>query len=152
MLFARECTVRCTPGNNALLEQAGSAPMKQGMRLADLISRPAITFYTFSDAIPELKEILAQLPGDRAQEIVEAAEILIKYQGYIERERQVADKLHRLDAIKIAGRFDYEAISALSTEARQKLAKIQPQTIAQAARIPGVSPSDVNILLLLLGR
>lgn len=152
MLFARECTVKCTPANNALLEQAGSAPMKQGMRLADLISRPAITFYTFCDAIPELKEMLAQLPADRAQEIVEAAEILIKYQGYIERERQVADKLHRLDAIKIAGRFDYESIAALSTEARQKLAKIQPQTIAQAARIPGVSPSDINILLLLLGR
>lgn len=150
--FARDCTVKCCEANNEVLERAGSAPMRQGMRLADLIARPDITIRAFAEVLPDLSALIAELPADRRDEIIEAAEILLKYQGYIERERQVADKLHRLDAIKIAGRFDYMSIAALSTEARQKLAKVQPETIAQASRIPGVSPSDVNILLLLLGR
>lgn len=150
--FARTYTVRPTDRNNAILEAAGSAPLRQGTRLADLIARPDITFATFADALPELLALVASLPDDRRQEIIEAAEILIKYRGYIERERENADKLRRLEDIAIEGRFDYPSISALSTEARQKLQRINPRTIGQASRIPGVSPADINILLLLMGR
>lgn len=150
--FARTYTVRPTERNNAILEAAGSAPLRQGTRLADLIARPDITFATFADALPELLALVASLPDDRRQEIIEAAEILIKYRGYIERERENADKLRRLEDIAIEGRFDYPSITALSTEARQKLQRIRPRTIGQASRIPGVSPADINILLLLMGR
>ena len=117
----------------------------------DLISRPELNFEKLADIIPELKEILNR-PQNRREEIIEAAEIRIKYKGYIERERQVAKKTHRLENIKIRGHFNYENINAISTEARQKLMKIQPETLAQASRIPGVSPSDINALLVLMGR
>ncbi|MCC8114809.1 MAG: tRNA uridine-5-carboxymethylaminomethyl(34) synthesis enzyme MnmG [Bacteroidales bacterium] len=150
--FAGQFTVRCTPEINTWLEERGSTPLRQGVKLVDLLSRPGIGFAEAAEAVPQLAALIAEVPQDRRAEIVEAAEILIKYKGYIDRERAVADKLHRLEAISIKGRFDYLAIQAISTEARQKLHRLQPETIAQASRIPGVSPSDINILLLMLGR
>ena len=101
--------------------------------------------------VPPFKAILDKIT-DRKEEIIEAAEVLIKYQGYIDRERMIADKIHRLESIRIKGRFDYNSLNSLSTEARQKLIKIDPETLAQASRIPGISPSDINVLLVLLGR
>ncbi len=148
----RDCQVKPTEAVNSWLESHSSAPLKRGVRLFDILSRPGISLADCMEIEPRLKAAVEALPADRRSEIAEAAEILIKYQGYIDRERQVADKLHRLESIAIAGRFDYLSISALSTEARQKLHKIQPETIAQASRIPGVSPSDINILLMLMGR
>ena len=136
---------------NGALEALGSTPLQYGCKLTDLISRPELSFEKLKDAIPELKEVLNR-PNNRKEEISEAAEIRIKYKGYIERERQVAEKMHRLENIKIRGHFDYENLSAISTEARQKLMKIQPETLAQASRIPGVSPSDINAMLVLMGR
>ena len=136
---------------NGALEALGSTPLQYGCKLTDLISRPELSFEKLQDAIPELKELLNR-PDSRREEISEAAEIRIKYKGYIERERQVAEKMHRLENIKIRGHFDYENLNAISTEARQKLMKIQPETLAQASRIPGVSPSDINAMLVLMGR
>lgn len=136
---------------NSILERLSSTPLQYGCKLADLISRPELSFDKLEDAIPELKEILNR-PGNRREEITEAAEIRIKYKGYIERERLAAEKMHRLENIKIRGHFDYEHLSAISTEARQKLQRIQPTTLAQASRIPGVSPSDINAMLVLMGR
>ena len=136
---------------NGALEALGSTPLQYGCKLTDLISRPELSFEKLKDAISELKELLNR-PQNRREEISEAAEIRIKYKGYIERERQVAEKMHRLENIKIRGHFDYENLNAISTEARQKLAKIQPETLAQASRIPGVSPSDINAMLVLMGR
>ena len=136
---------------NGALEALGSTPLQYGCKLTDLISRPELSFEKLQDAIPELKEMLNR-PKNRKEEISEATEIRIKYKGYIERERLVAEKMHRLENIKIRGRFDYENLSAISTEARQKLMKIQPETLAQASRIPGVSPSDINAMLVLMGR
>ena len=126
-------------------------PLQYGCKLTDLISRPELTFEKLEDAIPELKEILNR-PKNRREEIKEASEICIKYKGYIERERLVAEKMHRLENIRIKGHFNYENLNAISTEARQKLMKIQPETLAQASRIPGVSPSDINAMLVLMGR
>ena len=136
---------------NGILEALHSTPLQYGCKLTDLISRPELTFEKLEDAIPELKELLNK-PKNRKEEISEAAEVRIKYKGYIERERLVAEKMHRLENIKIRGHFDYEHLNAISTEARQKLAKIQPETLAQASRIPGVSPSDINAMLVLMGR
>ena len=136
---------------NGALEALGSTPLQYGCKLTDLISRPELTFDKLEDAIPELKEMLNR-PMNRREEIKEAAEIRIKYKGYIERERLVAEKMHRLENIRIKGHFDYENLNAISTEARQKLMKIQPETLAQASRIPGVSPSDINAMLVLMGR
>lgn len=136
---------------NGALEALGSTPLQYGCKLTDLISRPELSFEKLADAIPELKEKL-NLPRNRQEEISEAAEIQIKYKGYIERERLVAEKMHRLENIRIRGRFNYENLNAISTEARQKLTKIQPETLAQASRIPGVSPSDINAMLVLMGR
>ena len=136
---------------NGALEALGSTPLQYGCKLTDLISRPELSFEKLADAIPELKEKL-NLPRNRQEEISEAAEIQIKYKGYIERERLVAEKMHRLENIRIRGRLDYENLNAISTEARQKLTKIQPETLAQASRIPGVSPSDINAMLVLMGR
>jgi tRNA uridine 5-carboxymethylaminomethyl modification enzyme len=136
---------------NGALEGLGSTPLQYGCKLTDLISRPELTFDKLQDAIPELRELIKSI-DNRQEEISEAAEIRIKYKGYIERERQVAEKMHRLENIKIRGHFDYEHLTALSTEARQKLMKIQPETLAQASRIPGVSPSDINAMLVLMGR
>lgn len=136
---------------NSALEALGSTPLQYGCKLTDLISRPELNFEKLEEVIPELKEMLNRT-HNRREEIAEAAEIRIKYKGYIEREKQVAEKMHRLENIKIRGHFDYENLNAISTEARQKLMKIQPETLAQASRIPGVSPSDINAMLVLMGR
>ncbi|MCH5308245.1 MAG: tRNA uridine-5-carboxymethylaminomethyl(34) synthesis enzyme MnmG [Prevotella sp.] len=136
---------------NGALEAQGTTPLQYGCKLVDLVNRPQLSLAKLSDIIPELKEVLNR-PKNRKEEIAEAAEIRMKYKGYIERERIVADKMHRLENIKIRGHFNYEEMQSLSTEARQKLSKIQPETLAQASRIPGVSPSDINVLLVLMGR
>lgn len=136
---------------NSGLEAMGTTPLKQGVKLVDLIMRPQLDMAKLADLVPALRREIDAIP-DRREEIVEAAEINIKYEGYIDRERMIADKIRRLENIQIKDRFDYSTIQAISTEARQKLARINPETIAQASRIPGISPSDINILLLLMGR
>ena len=136
---------------NGALEAIGSTPLVYGCKLEDLVARPELNFDKLYAIIPELKKKIEQLPN-RQEEIAEAAEIHIKYKGYIERERMVAEKMHRLENIKIKGKFDYPNLTAVSTEARQKLERIQPETLAQASRIPGVSPSDINAMLVLMGR
>ena len=136
---------------NGALEAMGSTPLVYGCKLEDLITRPELNIDKLEEVIPELKEQLARLPN-RREEIKEAAEVHIKYKGYIERERIVADKMHRLENIRIKDHFNYNELQQLSTEARQKLTAINPETLAQASRIPGVSPSDINVLLVLLGR
>ena len=137
---------------NAGLERLGTAPLGHGCKLYDLVLRPQLDLMKLSDLIPALKEELDKVPASRKEEIIEASEILIKYSGYIKREQMIADKISRLESIRIKGKFDYSSIQSLSTEARQKLERIDPETIAQASRIPGISPSDINILLVLLGR
>ncbi|MDE5844366.1 MAG: tRNA uridine-5-carboxymethylaminomethyl(34) synthesis enzyme MnmG [Muribaculaceae bacterium] len=149
--FCKDFSVK-TSVINPILENNGYAPLKQGLKLYDLMLRPEFDIMVLAKMIKPLADQIAQIDDVRRPEIVEAAEILIKYDGYIDRERQTADKLRRLEELKIKDKFDYESISALSTEARQKLAKINPETVGQAKRIPGVSPSDINVLLLLLGR
>ena len=136
---------------NGALEAIGSTPLVYGCKLEDLVARPELDFKKLYKIVPELKAMMEKLPN-RKEEIAEAAEIHIKYKGYIEREQMVAEKMHRLENIKIKGKFDYPNLTAISTEARQKLEKIQPETLAQASRIPGVSPSDINAMLVLLGR
>ncbi len=136
---------------NGYLESIGSSPLHGTAKIVDLIARPGIGLMNLSKQLPALKEIIEQLPN-RKDEITEAAEIKMKYKGYIERERTFAEKMHRLEDIKIKGHFDYASIHDLSTECRQKLERIQPETLAQASRIPGVSPSDINVLLVLMGR
>ena len=148
--FAKEYSIKPSYINGKL-EALGTTPLKQGVKLIDLILRPQLNMIILAELIPALKREIETIPN-RKEEIVEAAEIMIKYQGYIEREKMIADKISRLEHMKIKGRFNYHEIQALSTEARQKLSKIEPETIAQASRIPGISPSDINILLLLLGR
>lgn len=136
---------------NTALEAVGSTPLRFGCKISELVARPQLSFKTLSDMIPELKATLNE-PENRREEIAEAAEIKIKYKGYIERERLAADKMHRLENIKIKGHFNYSSLHEISTEGRQKLERINPETLAQASRIPGVSPSDINVLLVLLGR
>ena len=136
---------------NSGLETLGTTPLQFGCKLAELVNRPQLNLENLSEIIPQLKEVLNR-PINRQAEIREAAEVRMKYKGYIERERMVADKMHRLENIKIRGHFNYEELQGLSTEARQKLTKIQPETLAQASRIPGVSPSDINVMLVLMGR
>lgn len=136
---------------NEGLVKLGTAPLKQGLKLKDLISRPQATINSIAEYVPALKEEINKIPN-RKEEIIEASEIIIKYDGYIKREQLIADKITRLENIKIKGKFNYENILSLSTEARQKLTKIDPETIAQASRIPGISPNDISILLVLLGR
>lgn len=136
---------------NAALESLGTTPLREGCKLIDLVARPQINLQNLSELVPELKQLIASLPN-RNDETAEAAEIKMKYKGYIERERIVAGKMHRLENIKIKGHFNYLEMEQLSTEARQKLAKINPDTLAQASRIPGVSPSDINIMLVLMKR
>ena len=150
--FARACSVR--PDKVAdLLERVESSPLKQNAKLYDLISRPQLGIVLLAETLPELAAwIEANLPADRRDEIIEAAEIRIKYKGYIEREQLLAEKMKRLEDVALRGKLDYPSIKALSTEARQKLERIDPETIGQASRIPGVSPADISILLLLLGR
>lgn len=137
---------------NGYLESLGLSPLKQSQRLYDLILRPQLNIAMLAEQIPHLKEEIEKIEEARREEIVEAAEILIKYQGYIDRERLIAEKISRLENVKLRGKINYMEVNAISTEARQKLTKIDPETVAQAARIPGISPSDINILLLLLGR
>ena len=136
---------------NSALEALGTTPLQFGCKLIDLVNRPQLNLTNLSEIIPQLKEVLNR-PNNRKEEIAEAAEIRMKYKGYIEREKVVAEKMHRLENIKIKGHFNYEELQGLSTECRQKLMKIQPETLAQASRIPGVSPSDINVLLVLMGR
>ncbi len=145
-------TFSCKPKYfNAVLERLGTSPLRQGVKLFDVILRPQVGVWDLVDDILPLKELIDEIPN-RKEEIVEAAEVLIKYSGYIERERLMADKLRRLENISIKDKFDYVNLKSLSTEARQKLDKIRPETIGQASRISGVSPSDVNVLLVLMGR
>ncbi len=136
---------------NPKLEALGTTPLRAGCKLIDLIARPHLNLTNLSEIIPDLKAAL-ETPANRKEEIAEAAEIKMKYKGYIERERLIADKMHRLEDIKIKGRFNYSELHEISTEGRQKLERIDPETLAQASRIPGVSPSDINVILVLLGR
>ena len=136
---------------NPKLEALGTTPLRAGCKLIDLIARPHLNLTNLSEIIPDLKAVL-DAPANRKEEITEAAEIKMKYKGYIERERLIADKMHRLEDIKIKGRFNYSELLEISTEGRQKLERIDPETLAQASRIPGVSPSDINVMLVLLGR
>ena len=136
---------------NPGLEALGTTPLHYGCKLFDLINRPQITVKNIAEHITPLKSVLDTIT-DRKDETIEAAEVLMKYHGYIARERVIADKMQRLESIKIKGKFDYKNMNSLSTEARQKLERINPETLAQAGRIPGVSPSDINVLLVLLGR
>lgn len=160
--FITECPVRAQAVNEAFVrindalgltgtEQA-LQPVKEGCRLKALVLRPQLTIGLLAREFPQLRSVVDALPDDRREEIIEAAEVLIKYDGYIKREQQIADKIKRLESIPLGDRFDYSTITSISTEARQKLERIRPATVAQASRIPGVSPADINILLLLCGR
>ena len=152
--FARNYSMKPALINDAL-EKIGTTSLRQGCKLIEILNRPQVTIENIAEYVPAFQRELEKATSsdqDRKEEILEAAEILIKYQGYIDRERMIAEKLARLESIKIKGKFDYSTIQSLSTEARQKLAKINPETIAQASRIPGVSPSDINVLLVLSGR
>ena len=149
--FSRNYSIRADIFNE-FADSLGTSPLKQGTKLYDLILRPQLSVMSLANVVPALARHLDTIEETRRDEIIEAAEILIKYQGYIDRERQIADKIARLENVKLRGKIVYSDVKALSTEARQKLTRIDPETVAQASRIPGISPSDVNILLLLLGR
>lgn len=149
--FTRNFSLKPALINDAL-EALGTSHLKQGVKLVDLILRPQITIMSLVPYIDALRHEVEKLEDDRRDEIIEAAEILIKYQGYIDREKLVADKIHRLEELRLPSTIDYASMKSLSTEARQKLEKIRPVTVAQASRIPGISPSDINVLLLLMGR
>lgn len=148
--FCRNTSVKPVEINSAL-EKLGTAPLREGCKILDLVARPQITLTNIMQFMPEMRDLLESF-GTRKDEIMEAAEIKIKYKGYIERERIIANKMHRLEDIKIRGHFNYSEIHQISTEGRQKLEAINPETLAQASRIPGVSPSDINVLLVLMGR
>lgn len=148
--FAEEYSVKMND-INGLLESLGTAPLTRGCKLMDLLGRPQLTIDNIAPALPRLRELLDSI-SDRREEIAEEAEIQIKYKGYIMREVEQAQKMHRLEDIRIRGRFDYSTLQSISTEGRQKLIRHDPETLAQASRIPGVSPSDINVLLVLLGR
>ena len=149
--YCRETTIKPQDVNH-VIEANGSQPLTQGQRLHDLLLRPQLNVAALTEALPGLQEQFSNLEAERRDEIVEAAEIVIKYRGYIERETLIAERVARLDNVTLKGKFDYTQIHQLSTEARQKLQAIDPDTVGQASRIPGVSPSDINILLVLLGR
>ena len=149
--FAKGFSVKPALINEAL-ESLGTTPLREGCKLADLIERPQLTLENLAPHIKALKAELDKTEPERKDEIIEAAEILMKYSGYISRERLIADKMKRLEDIRIKGRFDYNSLQSLSTECRQKLIKHDPETLAEASRIPGVSPSDINVLLVLLNR
>jgi tRNA uridine 5-carboxymethylaminomethyl modification enzyme len=148
--FASNYSVKASSVNSGL-ESLGTAPLRHGVKLIDLILRPQLDMKKIASLIPAFQEQLDNIPN-RKDEIMEAIEILIKYEGYIAREKIIAEKINRLENIKIYDKFDYNAIQSLSMEAKQKLTKINPETIAQASRIPGISPNDINVLLVLLGR
>jgi tRNA uridine 5-carboxymethylaminomethyl modification enzyme len=149
--FLESYSVKPSQVNDALI-RLGTEPLAHGCKLVDLLARPQLTLRNLSVQLPALSGEMDKVSLSRRDEILEAVEVAIKYRGYIRRERQIADKINRLENIFISGKFDYDAIQSLSTEARQKLNRIKPETIAQASRIPGISPSDINILLVLLGR
>ena len=149
--FCRNYTVKAALVNPAI-EAMGMSPLTQGQRLHDLLLRPQLNMAILAEALPDLRNYLDGIEEQRRDEIIEAAEIAIKYRGYIERESLIADRVSRLDNVTLKGKFDYSKIHQISTEARQKLQAIDPETLGQASRIPGVSPSDINILLVLLGR
>ena len=148
--FAQSYAIKANLINDAL-QQLGTTPLVRGCKLSDLINRPQITLKNISEYVPAFKNELDKIT-DRKEEIIEAAEVQMKYQGYINREKIIAEKIHRLEAIRIKDKFDYDQLNSLTIEARQKLKKINPVTLAQASRIPGISPSDINVLLVLLGR
>ncbi|MDR0864626.1 MAG: tRNA uridine-5-carboxymethylaminomethyl(34) synthesis enzyme MnmG [Candidatus Symbiothrix sp.] len=148
--FARNYSIKAETINSAL-ESLGTTPLRHGVKLADLILRPQLTIKEVASLIPAFQEQLDKIPN-RKEEIIEATEILLKYEGYIVREKIIAEKINRLEHVKIKDKFDYYSIQSLSTEAKQKLTNINPETIAQASRIPGISPNDINVLLVLLGR
>ena len=149
--FLNTFSVKSKRINDWLVEK-GTTPLKQGVKLRDILMRPQIGIYDLLEGVEEFQVFSQSIPADRRDEILEAAEISLKYEGYISRERLLADKFKRLENVKIQGRFDYGTISSISTEARQKLTKVNPVTIGQASRISGVSPSDINVLLVLMGR
>ena len=149
--FCKETPIKASE-INAHAEALDTTPLRAGCKLIDLISRPQVTLRAIAPFVKGLPELLNSTFANRKEEIAEAAEIRMKYAGYVERERTVAEKMHRLEDIRIKGRFDYDSLQSLSTECRQKLKRINPETLAQASRIPGVSPSDINVLLVLLGR
>ena len=152
MEFCRRFSVRAERVNDRFME-IGESPLKQSVRLYDLVLRPRLTIMGLAEMLHELREYIEEhVDPRRCREIVECAEIMMKYEGYIEREQGIADKIRRLEDVKIAGKIDYDSVKSISTEARQKLKRIDPVTIAQASRIPGISPSDINILLLMMGR
>lgn len=136
---------------NEALSLAGSTPLEHSAKLSTLISRPNVTLSLLASTLPDLQKVCARC-NDKTDEIIEAAEIAIKYDGYIRREQEEAKKLHRLESIRIRGVFDYSQIKQISTEGRQKLEKVDPETLGQASRIPGVSPSDINVLLVMMHR
>ena len=148
--YCRQISVKPSEVNDAL-ERFGSTPLRTGCKLSELVCRPQLTLQKLKPLFPDLAQLMDG-PKNRREEIAEAAEIRMKYKGYIDRERIVAEKMHRLEDIKIKGHFRYEQLHELSTECRQKLTRINPDTLGQASRIPGVSPSDINVLLVLMGR
>lgn len=150
--FAKTYLVKVSPGFNSFLVDVGSTPMSASLRLIELIRRPRLGFASLAGRLPALEKRIAALEADRREEIVQAAEILIKYDGYIRRERELASKQTRLENLHIPDGFDFLSVAALSTEARQKLDRMRPATIGQASRIPGVSPADINVLLLLMNK
>lgn len=148
--FAKNYSIKATLINDSL-QKLGTTPLQHGCKLIDILTRPQVTIKNIAEHINAFKRELDKII-ERKEEIIEAAEVLIKYQGYIDREKMIAQKIHRLETIRIKGKFDYNRLNSISTEARQKLIKIDPDTLAQASRIPGISPSDINVLLVLLGR
>ncbi len=144
--------VKPTEGINAMLEKCGSSPLATSLRLVELLKRPKIGFSELRQVLPALDKKIGEIEEDRRDEILEAAEIMVKYEGYIRREADLAEKARRLEYVKIPQSFDFNKLTALSTESRQKLSSIRPATIGQASRIPGVSPADINVLLIILGR
>lgn len=152
MEWCASTLVKASPELNARLESLGTSPLTASLKVADLLRRPQLNFEVLAGMLPPLKSRIGKIEEARRDEIVEAAEILIKYEGYIRRERELADKTLRLEHVKIPAGYDFGSLRAISTEGRQKLSRIRPGTIGQASRIPGVSPADINILLLMLGR
>ena len=148
--FCNSYSVKAAYVNDGL-RALGSEELQRGCKLIDLVMRPGLTLTNLAPFIPTLSNKLNSIP-DRREEIIEAAEVRMKYSGYIRREKEIAEKMQRLEDLRIKGRFQYEDIKSLSTEARQKLSKIDPETMAQASRIPGVSPSDINVLLVMMHR
>ena len=148
--FCKEYSVKAST-INPVMESLGSTPLERGCKLIDLIARPQLSMMSLARHLPKFADLINRIE-DRKEEIIEAVEVRMKYSGYIRREREIADKMQRLENIRIRGRFNYESLQSISTEGRQKLKRIDPETLAQASRIPGVSPSDINVLLVLLGR